>query len=170
MRRAWFAMTAVLAVGGCQNGGIPSLGLNSCALSGIGIGAAGGALAGALISHNWEGALIGGAVGGGAGYVATKVFAEELGCEDQKRLVTTTQRAAVQQSNHRVAYPPATTSGGQTVSGYVMPVGNWHTDSDGRQVRTVKEVLTDGHSTQTKTVEVASNDVDTSQGGYVLPR
>jgi hypothetical protein len=170
MRRALLAMTAVLAVGGCQNGGIPSLGLNSCALSGIGIGAAGGALAGALISHSWEGALIGGAVGGGAGYVATKVFAEELGCEDQKRLVTTTQRAAVQQSNHRVAYAPATTGGGQTVSGYVMPVGNWHTDSDGRQVRTVKEVLTDGHSTQTKTVEVASNDVDTSQGGYVLPR
>src|SRR5262249_14784967 len=122
------------------------------------------------ISHNWEGALTGGAVGPGAGYVATKVFAEELGCEDKQRLITTTQRAAGQQSNHRVAYAPAQTSGGQTVSGYVMPVGNCQPDADGRQVRTVKEVLTDGHNTQTKTVQVASNEIDTSQGGYVLPR
>ncbi len=103
-------------------------------------------------------------MGGGAGYVATKVFAgaktrgQTSGHDPQPRAVLV--RSAV-------AYAPATTGGGQTVSGYVMPVGNWHTDSDGRQVRTVKEVLTDGHSTQTKTVEVASNDVDTSQGGYV---
>jgi hypothetical protein len=173
MRPKFLILATTLALAGCQNGGIPSLGISGCELGGMGLGAVGGALAGGLIGHNWTGVAVGAAVGTAAGWVATKAFAEQLGCTDKKRLVQTTQQAAVVPTNHHVAFRSEPDSTGHSVSGYVMPVSNWHTDADGRQVRTVRQVLTDGHNTQTSTIQVASNDIDTTQGSssnYVLPR
>jgi hypothetical protein len=169
-RKLGLVALVALSLTGCQNGGVPALGISGCELSGIGLGAAGGALLGGLIGHSWTAAAIGGGAGAATGFLVTKAFAESLGCEDKKKLVQTTQQAAVERPNHRVPFTAAQPQNGKTVTGYVMPVGNWHTDPDGRKVRTVKQVLTDGTETQTSTVEVASTDIDTSGGGYVLPR
>lgn len=173
MRGKYLLLATSLALAGCQNGGIPSLGISGCELSGIGLGAFGGALAGGLIGHSWTGVAVGAAAGSAIGFVATKAFADQLGCNDQRRLAQTTQQAAVAPTNHRVAFRSEPDSSGHSVSGYVMPVSNWHTDPDGHKVRTVRQVLTDGHSTQTLTVQVASNDIDTphdNSSNYVLPR
>jgi hypothetical protein len=170
MRRTVLVLLPMLALGGCQSGGIPALGISGCELSGIGIGTAGGALVGGLIGRNWTGALVGGAVGGAAGYLTVKAFAQQLGCEDQRRLAQVTQQAATAPRNQHVRFAPTRTSNGTEVSGYVMPVGSWHTDANGRQVRTVQQVLTDGSHTQTSTVEVASADLPPGQKGYVMPR
>lgn len=173
MRRKYLILVATLALTGCQNGGIPALGISGCQLTGMGLGAFGGALAGGLIGHSWTGVAVGAAAGTAVGWVATKAFAEQLGCNDQKRLAQTTQQAAVAPTNHRVAFRSEPDSTGHSVSGYVMPVSAWHTDPDGSKVRTVRQVLTDGHNTQTSTIQVASNDIDTPQGNssnYVLPR
>jgi hypothetical protein len=178
IRSAAAATALCLSLAACQNGEPPaalaSLGISECNLQGLGIGALGGALAGALIGHSWTGAAVGAAAGGALGIAATKVFASQLGCEDQKRLAQMTQSAAVAPKYHRVHFRAATPdANGQVVSGYVMPTSNWYTDANGHRVRNVEQVLSDGHSTQRSTIQVADSDIPANTptgGGYVLPQ
>ena len=161
-----------LALTACQNGSLSSLGLNECNWKALGIGVVGGAAAGALIGRSWQGAVIGAAAGGAVGLVGSKVFANQLGCADQERLAQTTQKAAAAPKYHKVQYTAASTGDGTAVSGYVMPTSDWYSDPSGRKVRDVRQVLTDGSSTQTATVQVAQTDLPKgpSSGGYVMPQ
>ena len=168
--RIFVAALGCLALTSCQNG---SLGFNECSWKALGLGAAGGAAAGALIGKSWTAAAIGLAVGAAAGLASSKIFAHQLGCEDQERLAQTTQKAATVPKYHRVAYTTASTTDGSTVSGYVMPTSDWYSDPNGRKVRDVRQVLTDGTSTQTATVQVAEANLPPRgqpQGGYVMPQ
>ncbi|MBU6498918.1 MAG: hypothetical protein KGQ40_10355, partial [Rhodospirillales bacterium] len=126
--------------------------------------------AGGLIGRSWTGAAVGGLVGGALGFLTSRAFAHQLGCADQHRLARDTQLAATAPKGHRISYAPARTSDGQKVSGYVMPVSNWYTDAQGRKVRDVRQVLSDGQHTQTSTVQVAQNDLAPGQKGYVMPQ
>jgi hypothetical protein len=177
IKTAACATAICLTLAACQNGEPPaalaSLGITECNLNGLGLGALGGALAGAFIGRSWTAAAVGAAAGGAIGVAATDVFANQLGCDDQKVLARDTQTAAAAPKFHRVHFKAATpNSNGQIVTGYVMPTSNWYTDPNGHRVRNVEQVLTDGTSTQKSTIQVADSDLPSNTqtgGGYILP-